>query len=179
MTASASGKRRMITGLFSDGPGAERAYQACLERGYEIGEVNVVMSDDTRKRLHADGNDTTTLLAGSKAEGGELGGPKGGRIEILVTVFAAVGAVLVLPALGLVAAGPIAAAVAGAGAAGLAAGLMGTLGDWGIPQERVHHYEAGIRAGGILVMVEVRSDETAREIEQQWKAIGGRDVSLW
>ena len=51
MTASASGNRRMIMGLFSDGQSAERAYQACVERGYAMGEVNVVMSEDTRKRL--------------------------------------------------------------------------------------------------------------------------------
>jgi hypothetical protein len=176
MTASASGNRRTITGLFSDGESAERAYQACVERGYDIGEVNVVMSDDTRKRLFSKDSDTTTLLARRKAEGGELGGPKGGRVEILVTIFAAVGAALALPALGFVVAGPIAAALASAGAAGVVAGLIGALGDWGIPEERVRLYEAGIREGGILMMVEARSDEDARQIEQHWKADGGREV---
>ena len=180
MTASPSGDRRMITGLFSNGQSAERAYQACVERGYAVGDVNVVMSEDTRKRLFSDDSDdsgTTTLLASKKAEGGELGGPTGGRVEIMVTILAAVGAALALPALGFVVAGPIAAALAGAGAAGLAAGLIGTLGDWGIPQERVQAYEAGIKDGGILMMVEARSDEDARQIEQHWKAVGGRDVS--
>jgi hypothetical protein len=167
----------MITGLFNDGPSAERAYQACVERGYEIGQVNVVMSEDTRKRLFSDDSETTTLLARRKAEGGELGGPAGGRLELLVTIFAAVGAALALPALGFVVAGPIAAALASAGAAGLVAGLIGALGDWGIPEERVRLYEAGIHDGGILMMVEPRSDEDARAIEQQWKAIGGREVS--
>lgn len=177
MTESASGNRRMITGLFSDDQSAERAYQACVERGYAMGEVNVVMSEDTRKRIFSDDSETMTQLARKEAEGGELGGPAGGRVEMLVTIFAAVGAALALPALGFVVAGPIAAALAGAGAAGLAAGLIGTLGDWGIPQERVRAYEAGIKDGGILMMVEARSDEDARQIEQQWKAVGGRDVS--
>ena len=177
MTASASGNRRMIIGLFSDGQSAERAYQGCVERGYATGEVNVVMSEDTRKRLLSDGSGTTTQLASRETEGGELGGPTGGRVEILVTIFAAVGAALALPALGFVVAGPIAAALASAGAAGLVAGLIGTLGDWGIPQERVHLYEAGIKDGGILMMVEARSDEDAGQIEQHWKAVGGRDVS--
>jgi hypothetical protein len=176
MTASSSGKRRMVTGLFNDAEGAERAYQACVDRGYEVGEVNVLMSEDTRKRSFPDDGKATPLLAGKKAEGGELGGPKGGRIEILVTIFAAVGAALALPALGFVVAGPLAAALAGAGAAGLAAGLIGALGDWGIPEDRVHHYEAGLHDGGILMMVEARSDEDARQIAQQWQAIGGRDV---
>ena len=177
MTAAASRPRRMVTGLFGDGPGAERAYQACAARGYEIGEVNVLMSEETRQRLSTDGNAVTDLLAERRAEGGELGGPPGGRIEMLVSVAAAVGAALALPALGFVVAGPIAAAVAGAGAAGVAAGLIGAMGDWGIPQQRVHGYEEGIRQGGILMMVEARSDEDARAIAQQWQAAGGRDVA--
>jgi hypothetical protein len=73
-------------------------------------------------------------------------------------------------------AGPLAAALTAAGAAGLAAGLIGALGDWGIPKERIRHYEAGIQEGGILMMVEARSEEDARQIEQQWNAIGGRDI---
>jgi len=176
MTTSSSGNRQMVTGLFSDGESAERAYQACVERGYDIGAVNVLMSEDTRRQLFSDDSEITTQLASREAEGGELGGPKGGRIGILVAIFAAVGAALAVPALGFVVAGPIAAALAGAGAAGLAAGLIGALGDWGVPEERVRRYETGIHDGGILMMVEARSDEDARQIEQQWKAIGGRDV---
>lgn len=178
MTNSPGGDgRRKVTGLFGDGESAERAYRACVERGYAVGEVNVVMSEATRTRLSSDDSDVTTLLARRKAEGGELGGPAGGRIEMLVTIVAAVGAALALPALGFVVAGPIAAALAGAGAAGLAAGLIGALGDWGIPEERVRRYEAGIHDGGILMMVEARSEEDARQIEQEWNALGGRDVS--
>jgi hypothetical protein len=135
------------------------------------------MSEDTRKRLIAEDNDAAALLAQRKAEGGELGGPKGGRVGILVTILAAVGSALALPALGFVVAGPIAAALTGAATAGVAAGLFAALGDWGIPQERVQRYEAGIRAGGILMMVEARSDEDARHIEQQWTSLGGQHVS--
>lgn len=176
MAAASTGKRRMITGLFSEGEGAARAYQACVDRGYDIGEVNALMSEDTRHRCFSDGSEITTLLAQRKSAGGELGGPKGGRVEILIAVVAAVGTALALPALGFVAAGPVAAALTAAGAAGLASGLVGALADWGIPEQRVRHYEQGIRDGGILMMVEPRSEEDARQIEQEWKAIGGRDV---
>jgi hypothetical protein len=177
MTPSASGKRRVVTGLFGDGQSAERAYRACVDRGYEIGDVNVVMSEDTRHRLLSDDTEAATLLARRKAEGGELGGPAGGRVELLVTIAAAVGAAVALPALGFVLAGPIAAALASAGAAGVAAGLIGALGDWGIPPDRIRRYEADIQRGDILMMVEARSDEDARQIEQQWLALGGREVA--
>jgi hypothetical protein len=177
MTAADTGKRRMVTGLFSDGPSAERAYQACVDRGYEVGEVNVVMSDDTRQRLLSEHTQAATLLARRKAEGGELGGPAGGRVELLVTIAAAVGAAVALPALGFVMAGPIATALASAGAAGVAAGLIGALGDWGIPPDRIRRYEADIQRGDILMMVHARSEQDARQLEQQWQALGGREVA--
>jgi hypothetical protein len=165
----------MVTGLFTDSESVERAYQSVVQRGYDIGDVNVVMSDDTRKRYFADDGEIKTELGRKAAEGGELGGPAGGRIGIIIPIVAAVGASL-LPVLGLVMAGPIAVALAGAGAAGVAAGLIGALADWGIPDERVRQYEAGIHDGGILMGVKARSDEDARYIEQQWKAIGGKHV---
>jgi hypothetical protein len=166
----------MVTGLFGDSHSVERAYQVVAERGYDMGDVNVVMSDDTRKRYFSDERPVNTDLGQKSAEGGELGGPTGGRIGILIPILAAVSAAVALPGLGLIAAGPIAVAVTGAGAAGLAAGLIGALGDWGIPEERVRQYEAGIHDGGILVGVKARSDEDARDIEQRWKALGGRHV---
>lgn len=175
MTTASSGKHRMITGLFSDPDSATRAYQACIERGYEIGDVNAVMSEATRRRF-ADKSEFATSLASPKAEGGELGGPTGGRAELLIAIAAAVGAALALPVLGFVAAGPVAAAFTAAGAAGVASGLVGALADWGIPEDRMRHYETGVRQGGILMMVDARSDDDARQLEQAWKAIGGRDV---
>jgi len=78
--------------------------------------------------------------------------------------------------LGLVLAGPLAVALAAAGAAGVAVGLIGALSDWGIPEDRVQQYQAGINDGGILMGVKPRSDEDARYIEQQWKASGGQHV---
>jgi hypothetical protein len=166
----------MVTGLFMDPQGAERAYEACLKRGYEIGEVNALMSDSTRQRLLSDPSQASEELAHHKAEGGELGGPAGGRLSILISIVAAVGAAVALPALGLVAAGPVAAALTAAGAAGLAAGVLGAVARWGLPEERVREYEAGIRDGGILMGVTARSQEDARQIEEEWKALGGRHV---
>ena len=174
--ASSSGDPKMVTGLFRDSESVERAYQSVVQRGYDIGDINVVMSDNTRKRYFSDDRHSNSELGSKAAEGGELGGPTGGRIGMIIPIIAAVGASLVLPGLGFVVAGPIAAALAGAGAAGLAAGLIGALSDWGIPEERVRQYEAGIHDGGILMGVKARSDEDAQHIEQQWKAIGGQHV---
>jgi len=167
---------KMVTGLFSDSESVERAYEAATEHGYDKGDVNVVMSDDTRKRYFSEHRHIDTGLVRRSSEGGELGGPKGGRISIVLPILAAVGATVAISGLGIVVAGPIAVALAGAGAAGLAAGLIGALSDWGIPEERLRQYEAGIHDGGILVAVKARSAEDARLIAKKWIAIGGRHV---
>ena len=43
---------------------------------------------------------------------------------------------------------------------------------WGIPEERVKDYEAGIKKGGILMGVTPRSEEDAQYLENQWKSYG-------
>lgn len=172
--ASSSGVPKMVTGLFKDSESIERAYQSVVERGYDTGDINVLMSDDTRKQYFGDDREIKTELGRKAEEGGELGGPMGGRIGTLLPALIA-GAFLV-PGLGLLFAGPIAVALAAAGAAGLTVGLIGALSDWGIPEERVQQYEVGIHDGGILMGVKPRSEEDARHFVQQWKAIGGQHV---
>ncbi len=171
----AEGNQRILTGVFGDGDAAERAYQTCVDRRYEIGQVNVVISEGTRKKFLSDDSEIKGELARRKAEGGELGGPAGGRVGILITIFAAVGAAVAIPTIG-VAAGPIVAALTAAGAAGVTGGLIGALGHWGVPAERIRLYESAIKKGAILILVAARSDADVREIKADWKKAGGRDI---
>lgn len=167
--------KSLLTGLFANGDRAEQAYQACLHRGYEIGEVNVVVSEGTRQRLLTNTDEIKAELAERKSEGGELGGPAGGRVGILVTIFAAVGAAVAIPTVGLLA-GPVAVALVAAGAAGAAAGLISVFADWGVPVEQLRRYEEDIRKGAILIAVATRSEEDARQLAAEWKALGGKDI---
>ena len=164
-----------LVGIFDSGDAAERAYQACLDRGYELGQVNVVVSEGTRQNLLKSDHEIKAELGTREAEGGELGGPKGGRVGMLVTVFAAVGAAVAVPAIGFVV-GPLAIALTAAGAAGVAGGLIAALGDWGVPEERVRGYEADIRKGAILMSVQASSAADARAIADDWQKAGGRDI---
>jgi len=174
-SAAASGNSKMVTGLFKDSESVERAYDVVSQRGYDTADINVVMSDDTRRRYFSDDRQINTVLGRKVEEGGELGGPMGGTIGTIIPAIIAVG-VVALPGLGLILAGPVAVALAAAGAAGLTFGLIGALSDWGIPEERANQYETGIHDGGILVGVRPRSDEDARHFEQQWEAIGGQHL---
>ena len=159
----------MVTGLFSDRESAERAYQSAASRGYTTNDINLAMSDETRKR-HFGSSTSTTELGNKAAEGAGVGGAVGGTVGAIAAAIAAIGTSLVIPGLGIVIAGPAAAALAGAGAGAAAGGIVGALVGWGIPEERVKHYEAGIKKGGILMGVRPRSDEDAKYFAQDWRA---------
>ena len=167
----------MLTGLFRDRDSAERAYQSISDRGYNRDDVNVVMSDDTRKR-HFSGTTSgrETELGSKAAEGAGIGGAIGGSLGAIAAAIAAVGTTIALPGLGLVIAGPLAAAIAGAGAGAATGGIVGALIGWGIPEERVMEYDNGIREGGILMAVRPRNDDDATYLENSWKSNRGENV---
>ena len=157
----------IVTGLFRDRDSAERAYQSVVERGYDTSDINLVMSDETRNRYFSGAGQIDTDLGSKAAERPEdqaaatIGGPLGGTLGTIAAALAALGTVTVLPGLGIVVAGPVAAALAAAGSVGIAGGLIGALTAGGYLNERVEHYEAGIRDGGVLMGVTPRSDEDA------------------
>jgi hypothetical protein len=171
----------VLTGLFRDRESAERAWQSASDRGYGPADMNLVMSDETRRRHfgsedaaatgEADGStgNRPTELGTKAAEGAGVGSAIGGTVGAIAGAVAAVGTTIALPGLGLVIAGPVAAALAGAGAGGAAGGLLGALIGWGIPEERVKQYESGIREGGILMGLRPRSEDDAAEIERRWR----------
>jgi hypothetical protein len=158
----------LLTGMFSDRDSTESAYNSLRQRGYSDDEINVIMSDETRDRYYGDGTPDTEL--GNKAmEGAGTGGAIGGTLGAIIGGIAALGTNVILPGVGLVVWGPIAAALAGAGAGGLTGGLVGALIGWGIPEERAELYETGIREGGTVLGVKPRSNEDADYFENDWK----------
>ncbi|MEC5166390.1 hypothetical protein RCH18_002130 [Flavobacterium sp. PL11] len=170
-----AGKTPMLTGMFSDRESTENAYNTLHERGYSRDDINLVMSDETRKNHYSDQNDTSEL--GTKAaETAGTGSAIGGTLGAIVGVIAAIGTSLVIPGLGLIVAGPLAAGLAGAGAGGIAGGLIGALVGSGIPEERAKIYESGVKNGHVVMGVHPRNDEDADYLEQNWKANRGQEV---
>jgi hypothetical protein len=174
-TTTTSG--RLVTGMFPDRDSAEAAYGSAHARGYSTDDVDLVMSDKTRD-THFTGTTAgrRTELGNKAAEGAGIGGAIGGSVGAIAAAIAAVGTSLVLPGLGLVIAGPLAAAVAGAGAGAAGGGLIGALVGWGMPEERVKRYEEGLKKGGILMGVRAKNDEDAAHLERSWKSNRGENV---
>lgn len=169
------GSSRMMTGMFRDRASAERAYSSLQSRGYSKDDVNLVMSDDTRKRHFGDDKPDSDL--GDKAlEGAGAGSAIGGTLGAIVGAVAAIGTSVALPGLGLIIAGPLAAGLAGAGAGGLTGGLLGALVGSGIPEEHAKEYESGVKEGGIVMGVHPRSDDDAQHLEKEWRNSHGESI---
>ena len=184
---AALGDAPLVTALFHDREAAERAYRELRARGYSEADVDVMMSDGTRRELSERNVGSTQLHAGTvlpvvsesgnkAAQGAGVGSAIGGTVGAIAAALAAVGTSLAIPGLGLVVAGPIAAALAGAGAGGATGGLLGALVGAGIPEERVRHYEEGLRRGGILMGVRARSQDDAEALERSWRQGGAEHV---
>ena len=164
---SRQGERTMLTGLFRDRESTESAYRALRERGYTDDEINVLMTDKPRDQYYKDSDvvtDDTKAL-----EGAGTGGAIGGALGAIVGGIAAIGTNVILPGLGLVVWGPLAAALVGAGAGGFTGGLVGALIGWGIPEDRAKYYEEGVRNGGTVLGVHPRTDEEGRALADEWR----------
>jgi len=166
----AKNRARLVTGFFNTRAAAEAAVDAIIKRGYPREDISVLMSDATKNKEFAIQTKTHA------AEGAGIGGAVGGAIGAILAAIVAVGTTIIIPGIGLVVAGPIAAAVAGAGAGGATGGLIGLLVGAGIPEHRAKVYDAGLRAGGILLGVEARSDEDADQLEKLLEDIGAKHV---
>ena len=168
-------ERGMLTGMFRDRESTENAYNALQERGYSKDDISLVMSDDTRSK-HFSGENADTEIGTKAAEGAGKGSAIGGTVGAIVGVIAAIGTSLVIPGLGIVIAGPIAAGLAGAGAGGLTGGIIGALVGSGIPEERAKLYESGIKDGQIVMGINPRNDEDAEYFENNWRSNNGQEI---
>ena len=168
-------QRGMLTGMFRDRESTENAFNTLHERGYTNDDINLVMSDETRKK-HFSGDVEETELGTKAAEGAGKGSAIGGTVGAIAGVIAAIGTSLVIPGLGIVIAGPIAAGLAGAGVGGITGGVIGALVGSGIPEERATLYESGIKNGNIVMGVNPRNSEDAEYFENNWRTNKGEEI---
>jgi hypothetical protein len=165
---SKTNERSLLTGMFRDRESTENAYNILQERGYSKDDINLVMSDETRKKHFS--NDVKETEIGTKAaEGAGKGSAIGSTVGAIAGVIAAIGTSLIIPGLGIVIAGPIVAGLAGAGAGGITGGIIGALVGYGIPEARAKLYETGIKEGQIVIGVHPRNNEDAEYFENNWR----------
>lgn len=156
-----------VSRVFRTRDEADRAFDELRNSGYTEDDVNVLMSDETRKRHFTD-SDVDTELGDKVAENAGKGSLIGGGIGALVGAIAAIGSNVLLPGLGLVVAGPLAAGLAGAGAGAATGGLVGALTGAGVPEDEAARYENDIKNGGIYMGFKPRNENDARSTYDRW-----------
>jgi len=147
--------RRTVVGVF-DGPNhAETALNQLRQAGFQPEQVSVVARDQGETRQMAE----NTGMGGGAATGAVAGGVLGGVAGFLVGISA-----LVIPGIGpIVGSGILLSTLAGAGIGAATGGLIGALGEHGVPEEDARGYEEHVRQGSILLTVHASSDEQAHE----------------
>lgn len=166
---------KMLTGMFKDRASLEFAYDGLHQRGYRKDDINLIMSDETRKKHFSD-DEKETEIGTKAAEGAGKGSVIGGTVGAIVGVVAAIGTSLFIPGLGILVAGPIAAGLAGAGAGVITGGVLGALVGWGIPEERAILYETGIKEGNMIMGVRPINKEDAEYFHKTWKDNKGEEI---
>ena len=170
------GRLGFVSGVFDEVGDAEKAVQALERRGFGRDQITVLMPEDVRARDLNEGP-AVDLEKGTKAAKGlGAGSAIGGTVGAIVAAIAAAGTSLLIPGLGLIVAGPVAAALAGAGAGGATGGILGALVGAGLPEYRAKYYEDRLKQGSIVVGVDARSEEEADAIEDELKDCGAEDV---
>lgn len=146
-------KDSLITGVFTSSERAAQAIDALTQGGVSRDDISIVAAEGTKVEAFG-------IQKQSKAgEGAAIGGGLGGAVGALVAGFTAVGA-LAATGVGIIAAGPLVAALAGAGAGAAAGGVLGGLIGLGIPEHEVKFYQDALNKGSVLVGV--RSDSNNR-----------------
>jgi hypothetical protein len=161
----------LLVGMFTDRDEAERAYKELKDMGYDADEINVVMTAEGKERHFADTkkSDKKTEMGNKALEGTGTGAAIGGITGGIAGAIAAIGTNLIIPGLGLVVLGPLAAGLAGAGAGGLTGGIIGALVGAGIPKERAGTFERGLKEGNIMLAVRPHSTADAEKLTQNWR----------
>jgi hypothetical protein len=167
---SKADRNKMLIGMFQNREDAEMAFEDLKQLEYRNEEINLLMSDETRKKYYGkDKKDLDTELGNKAMEGAGTGSAIGGVLGAIAGAVAAIGTTLLIPGLGIVIAGPIAAGLAGAGAGGIAGGLIGALVGAGIPEDKASLYEKGIKNGNIVIGFYPRNEEERKIIVNKWR----------
>lgn len=148
---------------------AENAVRALRDAGFTTDNISVVAQDKDRATAVAD--DTAEDVAAETGIGAVTGGVLGGIVGLLVGAAA-----IAVPGIGIVIAGPLAAALGGAGLGAITGGIAGALASIGVSEGDAQHYQERYKAGDILIVVAAGGRET--EARQILESGGTPDIPL-
>ena len=159
------------TGLFNNATDAANAIDALIVKGETPENISVLASEEI-------GPDAFAVETSSHiGDGAAIGAGVGGGVGAVVAGLTAVGALVATGGLGVVAAGPVVAALAGAGAGAASGGVLGGIVGAFFPEHEVKHYENAIKEGSVLVGVNKDGPLDSGEIKKVFKEFNVNKIS--
>jgi hypothetical protein len=157
---------KTVTALFETRAAAAHAVDAMIQAGHRRESISVVM-----QRMPNEGGDGPEAALGRHvAEGAGVGAAMGG-----VAGFVALGLAAIVPGVGVIAAGPLVAALVGAAAGGAVGTLAGALVGAGLTDLDAARTAQLLAKGGVLVAVDV-DDAKAGPVLRALSHLGGHEL---
>jgi hypothetical protein len=165
-------KEMHVFGGFKTWQGANVAAQRLVtEAGVPHSNVGILMADEARNTFGLLEKHTRA------AEGATLGGLTGGVLTGVAVGLTAIASVAI-PGIGLLAAGPLVAALAGFGAGAAAGGAVGGLIGLGMTEYEVKTYEDLLKAHGVVVSVTTFDTRTRNRCAEILESSGALKVHV-
>lgn len=157
----------LLTVLFKNPSEAEKVYTQLLNQGYEKEDISLAMSEQTKDQYFSnkDINKSISNERSNILEGTGVGGTIGATVGAISAALAAAGTSLVIPGLGIVVSGALAASLAGAGAGATAGGIVGALIGAGLADDTAQACENELKEGNVLLALKTESEEEAQQVK--------------
>lgn len=161
---------KVITALFSSNDKAAGSLETLVAHGFDSADISLIASENFDK-------DTFAVETHSKlSEGVAVGATVGGATGAILAGLTAVGAIST-GGLGLVAAGPIIAALTGAGAGAAGGSVLGGLIGLSFPEHEIKHYENAIEKGHVMIGVNCTDADQCDKAEDIFKQFDADKIS--
>jgi hypothetical protein len=164
----------LLSGLFTDRSKAELAFEELIRMGYKPDEISVAMSSTVKDKML--GEDTSHGETEKPFDGAADGAITGGMMGGIAFTIGALGSNLLVPGLGLVAIGPVAAGILGVGAGGALGGIIGRIFSTEPPEETAALYSDGLRHGKILIALYPHNEKERFKISERWLELSGEII---
>jgi hypothetical protein len=136
---------RTVVALFAHSAQAHAAIQDLRQAGFARDQIGIAMQERYGQ------TEPRATSPEDRTEQATVGAITGGVLGSLVGLIGS----LLIPGIGPILVGGVMASLVGAGVGAAAGGIVGTLAGVGVPEHDAHYFDAGLRAGGTLVTVNV------------------------
>ncbi len=144
---------KTLTAIYDDLSTANHAISMLKTNGFSDGELSILAADGSFDK-------NIKIEEHTKApEGTSTGAVVGGAVGATLAGLTAVGTVTLTGGAGLVAAGPIVAALAGGGAGAATSGVIGGLIGMGMPETEAKLVDERLGTGNVMLGVTIESEQ--------------------